>query len=486
MINKSLGTEKVFGNILSLGMGEVTARIIGLLGIGFLARRLGPEGFGIIGFAAAVFGYLGFAVTAGFNDIGAREVARRPHKASEIAFNVILIRLVLASIIFIILAAVIWFLDNRQTVKIIVFLMSLSVFSLALDTSWVYRGLERGRKVGAALVLGQSLYVFALLLLVKDERDIWFVPPAQLFGEMCAALLLLIPLYRIEKIKLNVREGLKIFANSYYWTLSRLMRLLNGTFDVVLLGFVMNERAVGLYSAPYRLCFALLAISVAVHASYLPAVTRARGQGLEETGLIIERAINLAAAVAAPLVIGGMILAAPLLQAVFGSEYVEAAGAFQLLLLSIGLVFLHGAQHNVFLVCDRTKTEMIIFTVAATVNVASNLIIIPRFGIIGAAAVTATAEGLALMMGLFAISGLGIRQHFFRAVWRPLAAALLMGAILFALGAGDQSLILSIGIGGVCYFLFLFLFRGIPQDARMYLQSAASFAKDLRIKFSRT
>lgn len=486
MINESFNTEKVFGNILSLGMGEVVARMIGLFGIGFLARKLGPEGFGIIGFAIAVFGYLGFAVNAGFNDIGAREVARQPRRASEIAFNVILIRLVLASVIFIILASAIWFFDQRQTIKIIVLLMSLSLFSLALDTSWAYRGLERGQRVGAALILGQTLYVFTLLITVKDKGDIWFVPPAQFFGELCAALFLLVPLYRTKKIKLNIRKGLKIFANSYYWTISRLMRLLNGTFDVVLLGFVANERAVGLYTAPYRLCFALLAISVIVQASYLPVMTRAKLSGLEETGKIAERSINFAASVAAPLIIGGMILAAPILQFAFGSDYVEAAAAFQFLLLSIGLVFLHGAQHNVFLVCDRTKTEMAIFAFAATINVGLNLVIIPRYGIKGAAAVTMLAEAMVLLTGLIVISKIiNVRLHFFRAVWRPLAASALMGAALFALG-NRLSLFLTVTIGGVCYLLILFFLRGIPPDASAYMHSVVAFANNLRIKFLKT
>jgi O-antigen/teichoic acid export membrane protein len=482
--NKSSNTERVFGNVLSLGTGEIVARLIALFGIGFLARKLGPEGFGIIGFATALFGYLGLAVTAGFNDIGAREVARRPQRAAAIAFNVISVKIALASFIFVVLGFVIWLLDNKQTVNLIVLLMSLSLFSLAIDTSWVYRGLERSHRIGIALFLGQIVYVAGLLLLIRDVRDIFFVPVAQLIGELSAALLLLVPLYRLEKIKLNIRDGLRILTNSYYWTISRLMRLLNGTFDVVMLGFLMDERTVGLYTATYRICFSLLAISVAVHTSYLPAVTRAMALGLQEAGRVAERSINLAAVISAPLVLGGMILAARILEALFGPEYVEGAPAFRLLLLSIGLVFLHGAHHNVLLAADRTKTEMIIFSIGAAFNVGLNLIIIPHYGIVGAAAVTMTAEFLTLIMGLFVISRIGIPLNFFRAVWRPLTASVLMAAVVFALDAA-QSLFLSVGIGAICYALFLIILRGIPQDVQSYFHTVAAFANDLRIKFSK-
>ncbi len=70
-LDKSFESGKILGNILSLGSGEIIARVVALLGITYVARRLGPEEFGVIGFAAALFGYLALAVTAGFNDIGA-------------------------------------------------------------------------------------------------------------------------------------------------------------------------------------------------------------------------------------------------------------------------------------------------------------------------------------------------------------------------------------------------------------------------------
>ena len=89
--------EKVIGNILSLGGGEILSRVIAFAGTAYLARMLEPEGFGVIGFTTAIFGYFQFSVAAGFHDVGAREVARRPQSASTIAASVILVSLALAA-----------------------------------------------------------------------------------------------------------------------------------------------------------------------------------------------------------------------------------------------------------------------------------------------------------------------------------------------------------------------------------------------------
>lgn len=483
MDNQHFNTRKLFGNILSLGTSEIVARGIAFFGIAFIARKLGPEGFGIIGFATAVYSYLALAVTAGFNDVGAREVASRPNKAADTAVNVIFVRFAVALIIFVAVGLVVWLFEIRKNTELVVLLMSLSLFALAIDTSWVYKGLERNHRVGIAVILGQVLFVGTLLLFVKDVNDVLVVPLAQFFGEMSAALLLLIPLLiPVGKISFNLREGWRILRSSGFLTVTRLLRAIIYSFDVVLIGFWLGEREVGLYTAPYRICFLFIAIAAAIHISYLPSITRAFAQGIEQAQAVAEGAINLGATIAAPMVVGGMIVAAPLLDFIFGNEYVEGAMAFRILLLSIGFIFIHAVNHNLLLVSNRTKTEMKIYIIAATINVGLNLIFIQRYGIVGAATVTALAEGLTLLMGLFVLYKAGIHLKVWRMIFPPLIASLLMGAVLFAIGSA-QMLFVSLGVGVVSYLIFLVIFSGTIKGTPSYRQIISTLAGDLRNKF---
>ena len=469
--DKSFNPGKMGGNILALGSGEIIARAVAFFGVTYAARLLGPEQFGIIGFAAALFGYLSFAVTAGFNDIGSREVARRPRDASSIAANVVATKLIIAFIALIAIVITAWFLNKPPTVKLVLLLMGLLFFPLALDTSWVYKGLERNRPVAVALIIGQVLYTGAIFLTVNGSSDVAFVPLAQFFGEICAALMLTLPLFYLKKIKLDLRDGFRILRSSGFWAISRLLRLVMYTFDVVLIGFLLGEQAVGLYTAPYRICFLLVSLAAAVYAPYLPIITRAAmsDSTLPKVGIIAERSLNLAAVVAAPLVVGGIIVSAPLLKATFGSDYVEGSGAFQFLILSIGFVFLHGAIHYIFLAVNYLKTAMIIIAVAAAANIGLNILIIPRYGIVGAAFVTALTEGLTLVLGLIVVNKIGV-PFSLRPIWRPLLASLLMGAVLLMLGT-NYGLILQLVVGGGSYLLALILVRGIPPDARLFFHA---------------
>jgi O-antigen/teichoic acid export membrane protein/SAM-dependent methyltransferase len=464
-------STRVVGNIFSLATSEIGARAIAFAGTAYLARRLEPTAFGMIGFATAVWAYLALAVTAGFNDIGAREVARRPQDAPAVAVSVALVRLALAVAASIAIGVLVVFLNKPPTVRLVILISSLLFFSLALDMSWVHKGLERNGRVGAALLVGQSLYVGMVLLVVHRPQDVVYVPVAQFSGEIFTALLLAVPILALNKTGVNVYEGLRILKSSGPLTLSRLLRTLIFSSDVVLLGFMAGERAVGLYNAPYRLCYLLLALSVAVQVSYLPPIARASVLGFKQMSVLAGRSMELASSLGIPLTVGGIILAGPLLNAVFGPDYVEGAAAFRLLLLSIGFIFISSVAHNLLLAADRLKIETWIIAAAALLNVGLNLLLIPRYGLVGAAFSTALAEGLILFLTLMTVSRLGIRPGY-PSLIRPALAGLLMGASLIGLGR-QQHLVLGLVVGTTVFVAALAAMRGVPRDVEIYLRRFA-------------
>jgi O-antigen/teichoic acid export membrane protein len=311
-------------------------------------------------------------------------------------------------------------------------------------------------------------------------------PLAQFFGELGAALLLAIPLFRVGKIKLTGlewREGWRILRGSWSLAITRLLRMFMTSFDLVLLGLMLGERETGLYAAPYRICFLFLAVAAAIQSSYLPAITRALAHSAEQAKAIAARSVGFSAAVAAPALVGGIVLSAPLLQAVFGPDYVTGAWAFRLLLLGMGFICFFGTAHNILLACDRLKDEMWLMAVAAGLNVGLNLIVIPRYGLAGAAAVTALTEGLVLMIALLTVARLGVGISLWP-LCRPFLAAGVMGAVIMSLGANSE-LGMRIGLGAVVYVITLGLVHGVPEDARPHLRQVAALASELRKKFQR-
>jgi len=469
--------QRVFGSFVSLGGGEILARIVAFLGTAYLTRRLGASGFGILTFATAICGYFTVAVTAGFESIGAREIARRPQEARAIARSIVLVRLGLATVALIIVTFVAAFLNKPAIVKLTVALTGFTFLSLAMDTAFVYKGLEKNRLVGFSIVLRESLNVVAILLVVRGIDDIARVPLAQVFGQLSAALVLAIPLVRMKRGVPHTRAGLRILRASGPLTVTRLLRTVIHTFSVVILAYFVEERVVGLYAAAYRFCFLAMAINVAVHFSYLPVIVRATRRGEDDVSDLVGRSVELATAIGAPIIFGAGVLAGPLLSALFGVEYAEGAGPFRLLLLSVGFAFVQGSFHNVLLAYVRTGVEMRIVAVGAGLNVGLNVLLIPHFGLTGAAAAVVAGEAAQLMLMFVVVYRLGVRPEF-RWALRPLLAAVAMGAFLMFWGHGGP-LVVPLAAGGVVYAVTLVALGGVPRDAQWHLRRLFWLARNL-------
>ncbi len=464
--NTNQGHARVFGNVMALASGAIAARAVAFIGTAFIARQLGPEGFGIIGFAAAIAGYMSIAVSAGFNDVGAREIARRLDETGPIAAGVTAVRLVLAVGALAITAVVAFALPKPWIVQLVVMLTGLSFVSLALDTSWVYKGLERTRPVALTQITAQAVFVVTALLLVRGPDDVAIVPVAQFLGELVAAVLLGVPLLKLAGRSFPWRVGVDILKSSLPWAVSRLLRTLIYTFDIVLLGVMIGEHQVGIYAAAYRFCFLLVAIAHSANNSYIPVFARAAitPQGVAP---VVSRAAELAVALSFPLVIGAMLVAEPLLALLFGNAYAGGATALQILLLSIGLIFLNGPVHNALLVHEKMRAETWIIGVATAVNIAANFLLIPRYGIVGAATATVVAEAIIVLLGSLLLARLSIKPDL-RPLIRPVIASVIMALAVAALGLRDN-LFLAAGCGALVYVGALILLGAVPRDIRDHL-----------------
>ncbi len=105
------------------------------------------------------------------------------------------------------------------------------------------------------------------------------------------------------------------------------------------------------------------------------------------------------------------------------------------------------AIHNIFLAVNHLKTEMAIFAASAVINIGLNILVIPRYGIVGAAFVTALAEGLTLVLGLIVVNRIGV-PFSLRPIWRPLLASGVMGGVLNLIGT-NRGIVLSLAAGCV-------------------------------------
>ncbi len=164
--------------------------------------------------------------------------------------------------------------------------------------------------------------------------------------------------------------------------------------DAVLIGWLLDDRAVGFYAAAYTVMLGAQIAASMIGAALAPvfartfAVDPAAFQRAWQSGL---RAVLL---IGVPVALGGSILAAPIIGRAYGAAYEPSAGVLAILiwgspLAAIGVVVqaaLRGAGREWWLLWVSGS--------CALFNVVANVWAIPRYGIKGAAVVTILTEAM--------------------------------------------------------------------------------------------
>jgi O-antigen/teichoic acid export membrane protein len=146
-------------------------------------------------------------------------------------------------------------------------------------------------------------------------------------------------------------------------------------------------------SLPY---FMMGALSVVV----LPAVSSARAdRGLEDAARLISRSLKVVIVLLAPVVLLPAALSRPLVTLVYGSAYSPAGDALAILLVGYGFLAYALIQLNVVNGLGRPRASMVAGITAVVVSAGANALLVPRFGLRGAAVATLLA-GIAMVAAL--------------------------------------------------------------------------------------
>ena len=447
-------------NFAALGLGDGLARLIAFGATVYLARVLGADGYGVVALALGVTLYSQQLVDYGVEALGIRRVAADRGHASELAGAYLTGRLLLALTVLVTTAVVAtWVLPDPEGP--VLALYALTLFPVALSTKWVHVGFERAQPVGAARVIGESVMIGVILLLVRGLDDIRTVPLAQFIGDALAMSWLFM---RLRDHGLKVRLGwdgprIREMARSALPLVGHsLLGLVIYNSDLIFLRIFRGPGDVGLYAVAYTLISFLLNLGWAYSQSLLPTLARLEVEGTG-AGELFRSAQAQVFVITAPLAVGGWLVAEPLITSLFSEEYLPAGAALAVLIWSVPVSLVRSVSLAALLARERQDLVLRTTTSSAVVNLLLNVILIPRFGILGAAYATVATElmraGLALLFTRQeGYPGLAL----LRFVPSLLGAAVMAGVVLASAG---MNVWMRIALGAAAYALSLVAFGGV-------------------------
>lgn len=433
------------------------ARVLSFLAFIYIARILGVDSYGTIEFAVSIAIYLQAFTEGGLDLWAIREVAQGK-SIKALVGQVLPLRIILGSLGFVALVLLIPLFPDYPQMEILLLLFGLRAFSQALDLRWVFMGQEKMRLVAVGLIIAQVIFAVAVFALVRNPSDVLWIPIVQLVGNLAMGAYFYFGFVKSEHVFL-VKPTLKGMKNalgpSFTLGASRGLALLSFNFDTLLLGFLLNAAAVGLYSAAYRPLTAILAVSSTYGLGLFPALSRAYYSDRVEFQEIVSRSLRLTAICAIPLGVGGSFMAAPIIDLLFGANYAGAVPALQILSWSAMLVVLRGTFRQTLAATGNQRLDLACAAGATAVNVGLNFLFIPMLGITGAATATLISEIIWVVSIVF-ISARVIPLHLaLLQLARPVAAGVTM-VVCFNLSASLPWLIQPV-IAGAAFLSVLLL-----------------------------
>jgi O-antigen/teichoic acid export membrane protein len=261
-----------------------------------------------------------------------------------------------------------------------------------------------------------------------------------------------------------------LFGQSWYMGLSAFVALAWLRMDLIMIELLLDDRTeLGIYgSAQQPLEYLLIGGSIITTLS-LPLMSRYYGKDPDRFLSTHRRTLEVGLGVYALIAVMAFAVGEDVLAIPSDGEFVAAYDPLRLLTLSMlgmGVAVWHAA---VLLSAQKQQVTIFVNFGSIMLGIVLNLLLIPRYGITGAAAATlVTGTIAAVVSGVVAYRLTGVFPDWFRMV-RIAAVALVTGAVLYALTSIGVPWPLVAVVGPVVYGLLLVVTKSVDLG---YLKSA--------------
>jgi O-antigen/teichoic acid export membrane protein len=374
---------------------QILRMAVGLLVGVWIARYLGPEQFGLLNYALAFVALFGPIASLGLNGIVVRDLVKSPENANVTLSSAFLLQFIGGFLAFGLVLLAIGFArsDDSLSKLMVAVLGFVMVFkSTEVVKYWFESQVQSKYTVwiesGGLLLFG--IIKVALILGQASLMDFVWVAFAE--GCLVAAGLLGIYAWRgghLRGWRPHYIRAKILLRDSWPLIFSGLAVMVYMRIDQIMLGQMLGDESVGIYSAAVRVSEIWYFIPMAIVASAFPSLMQKQDQATFEKHF--QRLFDLMFAISFPMALLIAAFSSLIIRVLFGVEYLDASGVLSVYAWAILFAFMGVPAGRWYLYADLQKLALARTTLGAVVNVSLNMLLIPLYGPVGAAYATLVA-----------------------------------------------------------------------------------------------
>lgn len=370
---------------------NVLRMLVGLAVGVWVARYLGPERYGLLSFALAFVTLFAPLASLGLEDIVVRNLVRDPARREETLGSAFALRIAGGAASLVAASAAVYLLRSSDALsRVLVAILAAGGLFQAFNVidCWFNSQVQSKYAVmarSAAFLAGSAARI---ALIVTGASLVWFAVVATV--EVALASAGLIAAYRaragsLSRWRATAAGARSLVADSWPLFFSVISITLYQRIDQVMLQQSVGSAEVGVYSVAVRLVEAWVFVPSALYWSAFPSILQAKLEGEELFHERLQRFYNLMALSAYAVAVGATIAGPWLVRVLFGESYARA-GVMVVVLAWANLFTTLEIARTAFLNAQNwNRVYLVMILAGGALNVALNLVLIPRFGGTGAA-----------------------------------------------------------------------------------------------------
>lgn len=393
-------TKTFVKNFGSLFFSELFSKIMQFIIFVVLAREYGSIEFGTFGFGLSMAFFISIFVDFGLHRLLIREISRNKTEANRYLMHGLYIKLILLPVVFLFIFIYFnIFSYSKNTIIVTLYLCGSTIINSFNQVPLaVFRAFQK-MEFDAIIKTLRSIILFGgLLFLLAYKQPLVSVAQLFLFIEI---LLFIVSLYIIIKyfIKINfifsIKLALDLISKTKYFALAVAFTSIYFYIDTIMLSIFHTQQSVGIYTAAYQLIIGLIFIPSMFSVVILPITSLKNKNSLQS---IYNRANKYMLYSSALISTVLLFFSNELIHILYGPQYQEASKVISILSFFVILKFINITTGTILISLNMESKKLFAQFVTVLSNIFLNLLLIPKYGIIGAAVATLITECIFFLM----------------------------------------------------------------------------------------
>ena len=411
--------ERLEKNFIWMAAANIVGSFFSISLFIYLARTLRVEAFGSISYAHSFIFYILNFVDLGLSTYGIREVAKNKARASEYVSEIVSFKLLLASILFVIVVGATFLVSGQAQFRMLMVEVALLLFVSALSCDWAFQGQEKMHMVLVSFATTTILQLSIIYTFVKGPEGLLKSALIYSLVAFIIPIAFLIHFKYRPKLETSYLKQIKKYLSSsiIIWSIAILAQIYNG-FDIVLLGFFKSPEEVGFFTIARRAIGGATLLMIFLANALLPRLSSTfLANDIKQFTSATHKFLKISAFLAIFMLFPLILFSENLISFTLGNEYLPAAAPFKIMAIAFIFVLFNLPYSTGLVAAGFEKAVLKQVFASAIVSVILNLLLMPKYGMIGASVSFLIAEAVAIVWILWAYHkhiGILPMEHFKR------------------------------------------------------------------------